>query len=98
MTPTFTDHTTVVATTDPISTTLDGEEVILNPETGTYHGLNGIGTKIWGRIQEPTAMMALVASIAEEHDVARDRVRSDVESFLKDLHAAELISLDEQPA
>lgn len=78
MTPASTDRATVVATTDPVSTNIDGE--------------------IWGRIEEPTTVTALVEPIAEEHDVARAPVRSDGESSLQDLHTAELIRVDGQPA
>lgn len=96
MTADIDDRTTVVADAGPVSTSVDGEEVILHPETGTYHGLNEVGTEIWDRIQEPTPVDDLATAIATEYDAADERVRTDVESFLADLLAADLIRVDDE--
>lgn len=98
MTTDIDDQATVVADAGPVSTSVDGEEVILHPETGTYHGLNDVGTEIWERIQDPTPVEDLATAIAAEYDAADERVRSDVESFLADLLAADLIRVDEETA
>jgi hypothetical protein len=94
MPPELTDDTTVVAAAEPVSTRVDGEGVILHPETGLYHGLNDLGTEIWDEIEEPITVAELTARIGRDRDVSTDRVRSDVESFLRDLYAADLIRVD----
>lgn len=98
MPPELTDDTTVVAAAEPVSTSVDGEEVILHPGTGQYHGLNGVGTAIWSRIDEPVTVTALVSEIAAEYDAPTERVRPDVEAFLRELQAQELIRVDAAPA
>ena len=98
MTPELADDTTVVAATEPVSTDVDGEEVILHPGTGQYHGLNGVGTAIWSRIDEPITVQELAARIAEAYDEPTERVRPDVEAFLRDLLAEDLVRVDDGPA
>jgi len=97
MTVEFRDGTTVQAAAEPVSTDVEGEAVILHPGTGQYHGLNAVGTEIWGRLDDPATVADLAAAVAEAHDESADRVRPDVEAFLADLHAADLIRVDGRP-
>lgn len=85
---------TVVATDDCVTTTIDGELVLLNNETGRYQGLLGVGPDIWDRIQEPTVPADIVSALVEEYDVDRDRAADDVERFLETLAAEQLIEVD----
>ncbi|AAV45633.1 unknown [Haloarcula marismortui ATCC 43049] len=87
----------VVATDDCVTTTIDGEIVLLNNETGRYQGLSGVGPDIWERIQEPTEPVDIVSALVGEYDVERDRVANDVERFLKTLAAEQLIKVDASP-
>ena len=86
--------TTVVAGTDHVSTTVDGETVLLNTNRGTYQGLSGVGPRVWELIQEPTAVEAVVDTIAAEYDVERERCARDVRSFLGDLVDERLAEID----
>jgi len=95
MSSTLTAETTVVARPEPISTTLDGEEVILHTETGTYHGLNEVGSEIWDRIQRPVTVGDLVSSIATTYDQDVQQVETDVHSFIHELTAADLARVDD---
>jgi hypothetical protein len=88
---------TVVATDNCVTTTIDGEIVLLNNETGRYQGLSGTGPDIWGRIQEPTEPTEIVSALVEEYDVDRDRAANDVERFLETLAAEQLIKIDASP-
>ncbi|EMA23089.1 PqqD family peptide modification chaperone [Haloarcula amylolytica] len=87
----------VVATDNCVTTTIDGEIVLLNNETGRYQGLSGVGPDIWDRIQEPTEPAAIVSTLVEVYDVSRDRVANDVERFLETLAAEQLIKVDASP-
>jgi hypothetical protein len=88
---------TVVATDNCVTTTIDGEIVLLNNETGRYQGLSGVGPDIWDRIQEPTEPATIVSALVEEYDVDRDRATNDVERFLETLAAEQLINVDTSP-
>lgn len=86
--------TVIEATAEPVSTSVGGEEVVLHPGTGTYHGLNGVGREIWERIQEPTTPETVTAALTAEYDADVDRVRADVLAFLDDLRDADLLRVD----
>ncbi|TYL38892.1 PqqD family protein [Natronococcus pandeyae] len=82
---------TVRAVRDHVSTELEGEQVILQLETGTYYGVDGIGPFVWERLQEPITIDELCRSVVVEYDVDRRRVETDLEALLVDLEKARLI-------
>jgi len=88
-----TAETTIVAVEDAISTTIDDEEVILNLETSTYHGLNAVGSDIWQQIQQPVTVDELVADLRMEYDIESERLRADVRQFVSNLHESGLVEL-----
>lgn len=81
----------LVRTREQISTTVDGEQIILHRGSEKYFGLNEVGTRLWEALEEPRTVDELVATIREEFDVSEERSRNDVESFVSDLEAADLI-------
>lgn len=87
---------TFVRTDDHISTKLDGEEVILHRGSERYFGLNAVGTRLWDLLEEPRTIEDLVTTIREEFDVSEERSREDVESFVDDLEAADLIEVSDE--
>ena len=89
----------VVASSDQISSDLAGEVVMLNLKNGTYYGLDDVGARIWGLIQEPRPVAAVRDSILQEYDVEPDRCERDLLALLGELAAAELIEVrDAAPA
>lgn len=90
--------TTVVAVEEQLSTSVDGEEVILHTESSTYFGLNAVGKFIWDELAEPHTVEELQEAIIAEFDVSPEQGRRDVDEFLGSLLEAELIKrVDEQP-
>ena len=87
----------IVRSDGPHSAEIDGEAVLLEPEAGTYYGMNELGTRVWERIETPTTVAEMEASIHDEYDVDREVVRADLRSFLSDLAAADLIEVRESP-
>ena len=90
-----TASTTAVASESALSTTVDGSTVILHQDSGTYYGLNEVGTFIWDLLQEPCSVDDICSEVFAEYDVTRERCRSDVEELLADLAANDLVRLDE---
>ena len=86
--------TTVVAAETHVSTTVDGETVLLNNETGTYQGLSGVGPRIWELVQEPTTVETVVETLSTEYDVDSKRCERDVCAFLQELAAEQLVEID----
>jgi hypothetical protein len=93
----YTDSTTVVAVEDALSTTLDGESVILHTGSGKYFGFNEVGTRVWEAMQEPRSMVEITQQIENEYDVERERCRSDIESLVDELVERDLAQVVEDP-
>lgn len=87
--------TIVVIAPDQVSRDLDGEVIVLNLNTGTYYGLNGVGSRIWDLIQQPRVVSQLHHTLLEEYDVAADQCEKDLLSLLEDLAARGLIEVRE---
>lgn len=64
-----------------------GEVVILHRDKGTYYGLNEVGRRLWGLIQERASLGALVTAIAGEYAVDREVAARDVERLMLELIA-----------
>ncbi|THE65156.1 PqqD family protein [Salinadaptatus halalkaliphilus] len=86
--------TTVVATDDQLSTTIDGEAVTLQVESGTYYGFNEVASRIWELLQEPRTVGEITETILAEYDVSPDQCRQDVESTVAEMATADLVETD----
>jgi len=87
--------TLVVVADHQVSSVVDDEQVILNLEDGTYHGLNSVGARVWQLIQEPRTVAAICDALLAQFDVARDRVHQDVVALLQDLKQENLIRIEQ---
>lgn len=84
----------VVAASDTVSTDVDGEQVLLNLETGMYHGMNTVGTDIFEMIEEPRSVADLTAEISEKYEIDEETARTDVREFLDSLLEAGLVEVN----
>lgn len=57
---------------------IDGETVILNLDTGTYFGLDAVGTEIWRAIKTHGLLQEVFASLELEYDVDAATLRADL--------------------
>jgi len=71
---------------------LEDGAVILNVDTGTYFGLDDVGSRIWSLVGTGAAADAIVAQLETEYDVDRARLAHDVADFLSALQAKGLVS------
>jgi len=76
---------------DVLSRNLDGETVLLDLETGTYFGLDAVGTRIWELIAQNQPPPAILKVILDEYDVDEQRARTDLLEPLGALVAKGLI-------
>jgi coenzyme PQQ synthesis protein D (PqqD) len=75
-----------------LSRELGGETVLLNLESGVYYGLDAIGTRIWNLLTTGERSLADVCSImADEYDVARETLHSDLTALVQDLCEKQLL-------
>ncbi len=79
-----------------VSSDLDGEEVILNLESGVYYGLDAVGARIWSLIKQPCTVASICDVILAEYDVESERCRQDVLALLSQLAEAKLVEVHAQ--
>jgi hypothetical protein len=76
-----------------VTSTLDGEIVMMSVENGEYYGLDEIGTRIWGLLEKPVLIEELINSLINEFEVDRQECEHDTLEFLEDLFSKNLINL-----
>lgn len=67
--------------------------MILGLKDGIYFELNEVGARIWHLIQAPTSIEAIVTSLLDEYDVAREQCEADIVSIAKQLIARDLAEI-----
>jgi hypothetical protein len=66
---------------------LDGEGVVLDVASGTYFGLNGVGTLIWQLVEAHGRASDVASGVTRRYDVSPDRARADVLALMATLVA-----------
>ena len=87
------DEALVKARADVLSRILDGEAVLLDLESGTYFGLNEVGSDIWALIAEGATIAALQAKVLDLYDVQPDTARRDLENLVAELKDRGLVDV-----
>ena len=69
---------------------LDGEAVILDFESGTYFGLNAVGTRIWHLIEQHGRLKDVFDELCREYDATTDELERDLLALVARLAEAHL--------
>jgi hypothetical protein len=69
------------------------EVVVLDLNSGTYYGLDDLGTRIWNLIEQPASLAMIRETIMSEYDVDADTCDRDVLAFLNKMQAAGLVEV-----
>ena len=77
---------------DTLASAVGDETVILHMKSGSYFGLNAVGTRIWTLLNEGFSPAAIRAQLAEEFDVAPDVLETDLRDLLAELVAHDIIA------
>src|SRR5438128_419953 len=85
--------TLVAAVKDQVSCEIDREAVILHLKSGVYYGLNEVGARVWGLLQQERRIAEIEQTIAAEFEVTPERCAADVRALLEQFHAAGLIEV-----
>jgi hypothetical protein len=70
---------------DVVFRELDGESVLLNLDSGTYFGLDEVGTRFWQLIERDERVDVALTTLEQEYDVPVDVLRADVERLVSAL-------------
>jgi hypothetical protein len=73
---------------------LAGESVLLKLDTGTYFGLDAVGTRLWSLIVEHGSTASAIDILLAEYDVDERRLQKDAESLIDQLLANGLLVTD----
>jgi hypothetical protein len=76
---------------DVVSRTLEGEEVLLQLETGAYFGLNEVGTIIWKSLQAGHSKDQILAQLEKIYAVPVPEAERDFDDLLGHLKMKGLI-------
>jgi hypothetical protein len=94
-------ESTIRINDDILYNDLQGEIVILSPETGVYFGLDPVGTRAWQLIQHHGRLGAVKDAMLKEYEVSAERLEEDLQelvSSLLDNGLVEVIDESEQVA
>jgi hypothetical protein len=86
-------NTRVVATRNQVSSTLEGEAVILNLDDCVYYGLNETGLAVWELAQEPVFAWQIRDEIVRRFEVKSDSCESEILSLLEQLKNSSLLEV-----
>jgi hypothetical protein len=62
-----------------------GETVLLNLNTGTYFGLNEVGTRMWYSLEQAGSVQEAFDTLISEYDVEPETLRKDLQKLIEDL-------------
>jgi hypothetical protein len=89
----LTDLSRIAATTNQVSSEMDGETVILNLENGVYYGLALVGARIWHLVQERTTFAEVRDTLLAEYDVHAMSFEADLRTLLAQLAEEGLVEI-----
>ena len=70
---------------------VDTEMAVVNTDTGTYFGLDEVGTRVWELIAEHGSLQAVADRMREEFDVDPQRLEADLLQLVDQLLADGLV-------
>jgi hypothetical protein len=88
---------TVAAVKDLVSCVLDGDTVILHLGSGTYYGLNAVGSTIWNLIQERRTIAEIHDRLLQQYEADAGECERDLLHVLDDLGKAGLVEIRDGP-
>jgi Coenzyme PQQ synthesis protein D (PqqD) len=71
-----------------------GESVLLNLDTGTYFGLDAVGTRLWNLVAEHGSTALAIETLLTEYDVDASRLQKDIMALIDQLLAKRLLTTD----
>jgi hypothetical protein len=81
----------LVPSPDAAESAVGDETVLLHLKSGTYFGLDPMGTRIWALLKQGLTPADLCRQIAGDYDIDLKTVQADARRFLGDLKANGII-------
>jgi hypothetical protein len=64
---------------------VEGEMVLLDLQSGTYFGLNGVGAEIWNQISQRKSMGEIQRHLLSTYNVAPERCEAELQTLVMQL-------------
>ena len=93
-TPRIDMNTRVKSAGGQMAADVGGELAILSLKTGTYYGLNEVGTRIWNLLDQPRTVREIRDYILAEYAVDASRCERDLVVLLADLARHHLVEFN----
>jgi hypothetical protein len=90
-------ESTFVPSKDAIFRDLNGESVILDLVSGTYFGLNPVGTRIWQLIERHGRLQTVLDELRQEYEAGPDELERDLLDLVNRLADAGLGEVKQTP-
>ena len=74
---------------------LEGESVLLNLNSESYFGLDGVGTRMWAALTASPSIEAAYEILLNEYEVEPEHLRADLSQFVDRLAEAGLIDVSD---
>ncbi len=86
---------TIAVVSHQVSCDLSGESIVLELDSGVYYGLNEVAARVWTLAQSPVTLHAVVRTLLDEYDVAREQCERDVLGLVHELRERGLLDVRE---
>lgn len=84
-------HARVKPSPDAVESAVGDETVILHLKSGTYFGLDPMGTRIWTLIKEGLNPIDICTRLVQEFEVEPEVAEADARRFLGELKANDIL-------
>lgn len=89
----ITASTIIVASKQVMAAEVAGETVILDPNSGTYFGLNEVGTRFWRMATNPVRFGEVSQTILAEYKVDAEVLQADLIGLVGELLDNSLVTV-----
>ena len=70
---------------------VDGEAVVVNPESDNFFYFSKTGTEIWELLAENYGVEEILEKLSKKYKTSQKKIQKDLEKFVKNLRKKELI-------
>ena len=83
----------IVVSDQVVHQKVDDEMVLLQLDTGVYHGLGPTGTRFWELLLEEESLQRVFDRMSMEYDVSASQLQDDILRLAEELHTHKLVTL-----
>ncbi len=81
--------------TEPLSTDLSNETVLMSIESGSYYGLEGTAQRIWVLLEAPQTLLDLSIQLANVYEVSPEQCAEDILPFIEEMIGEGLLKAED---